>query len=273
MATDAAVVYVNKTGTNPDVLAINATGPSATDGTEFIAAMINNYMFGPQQALLGHAGLSPDGITEAAGTAQTIEAIQKGFGVGPGMGVTWWLNDDPATTGHRVLLLNGQVITIASYQDLVDATYVGDGNNATASAFYKTSDVGGTIRDTAGPFFVLPEHRGYAPRGLDVAASVDPDGASRDIGSIQLDAMQGHDWFLFNNHSSTNAIATNANRTPAVQRTGGVADDYIVTSGVSSAADRGKTNGGITDDGVNGTPRIDSESRMVNVATRFAIGY
>lgn len=252
MATDAAATYINFLGTFPDVLGINATGPSATDGTEFIAAMINNYLFGPQQALLDHAGLNPDGITEAAGTAQTIEAIQKGFAVGPGMGVVWWLNDDPATTGHRVLLLNGQVITIASFVDLVDATYVGDGDNGTASAFYKASDGAGTIRDTAGSFFVLPELRGYVLRGLDPAASVDPDGASRDIGSVQLDAFQGH-------HHNFNWRGIVGTTHPAASNDGGAIESGLVEDPIT--------------DGVNGTPRIDSESRMVNVATRFGIAY
>ena len=48
------------------------------------------------------------------------------------------------------------------------------------------------FRNTAGTWFILPDTRGYALRGLDVGASVDPDGASRDVGSVQVDAFQGH---------------------------------------------------------------------------------
>jgi hypothetical protein len=259
MATDAAAVYTNKSGTFPDVLGINASGPSATDGTEFIAAMINNYMFGVQQALLDHAGLIPDGVTEAAGTAQTIEAIQKGFAAGPGMGVVWWANDDPATTGHRVLLLNGQVITIATYQDLVDITYVGDGNNPTASAFYKTSDAGGTTRDTAGTYFVLPDLRGYTLRGLDTAASVDPDGASRDVGSIQ--AFDTVDLFATASMVASGNIEWRRINTLSWNRN-------FTTTGATTSS----TSGAVTT-GLEVLPLLTGETRMVNIATRFGITY
>lgn len=252
--------FINTNGiVFPGTLAINASGPSATDGTEFIKLMIDDE-WGARQALMDYAGLIPDGVTEIPGTAQTIEAIQKGFAAGPGIGVVWWLNDDPSVSGHRVLLLNGQVITIVSFQDLVDATYVGDGNNGTASAFYKTSDAGGTIRDTAGSFFVLPDLRGYALRGLDPAASVDPDGASRDVGSVQIDALQGH-WHTSMYASGFTGLGTTGS---------GWLSNYKPTEALSSI--NGMVQGSFTD-GVSGTPRTDSETRMVNIATRFGITY
>jgi hypothetical protein len=159
MATDAAAVYTNFSGAFPNVVAVNATSPSATDGTEFIKAMIDNYMFGPQQALLDYASLTPDAVTEAAGTAQTIEAIQKGFAVGPGKYVWWGLNDTPATTGDRVILLtNGakQGVLRATYDLLDAACYVGDGSNPTAPYFYRATDAAGTTRSTTGAYLILP---------------------------------------------------------------------------------------------------------------------
>ncbi len=68
MAIDALATFVNTNGAAfPNTEGKNATGPSATDGTEFVKAMIDNYMFGPQQALIDYAGLTPDGFAEAAG--------------------------------------------------------------------------------------------------------------------------------------------------------------------------------------------------------------
>jgi hypothetical protein len=159
-------VVTNISGVFPDALAINASGAGATDGTEFIAGYINNGIFGPSQAFMDYAAGSanapsgtvgvPNGVTEAAGASQILEAIQKAHGIGPGKGVQWNLADDPSVTGDRVLLLSNQTILIASYQELVDATYVGDGNNATAPYFYKSSDAGGVTRSTSGTYFTLP---------------------------------------------------------------------------------------------------------------------
>jgi len=159
MAIDAAAVFTNFTGAFPDVVSVNSTGPSTTDGTEFVKIMIDNYMFGPQQAILDYANLTPDSVPEAAGASQTIEAIQKGFAVGPGKYVLWGLNDTPATTKDRVILLtNGatQGVLRATYGDLDSSCYVGDGNNATAPYFYHASDAAGTARLTTGAYLILP---------------------------------------------------------------------------------------------------------------------
>ncbi|MEJ2043688.1 MAG: hypothetical protein P8X74_03670 [Reinekea sp.] len=143
-------------GAYPDTLAINSTGAATQDGTEYIAEMINNSIFGPQQALMDYAGLTPDGITEAAGTAQFIDALSLGFGVGPGTYRRYGKISLPAVTGDRLLILSGQGVLIASYPLLVAACYVGDGNNATAPYFFKADDAGGVTRNTAGTYFILP---------------------------------------------------------------------------------------------------------------------
>lgn len=239
----------------PGTLGINATGAGAGDGTEFVKLFVDD-LWGGRQALLDAAGLTPDGVTEAIDTSQLLESIRMISGA-PGNGVIWWATDDPATIGERVLLLTGQVILMASYPEMALSVYVGDGTNGTASAFYKTSDAGGTIRSTSGTYMVLPDLRGYALRGLDVAAAVDPDGASRDIGSIQLSAFQGH-WH--DTLETPNSAITS----------GGYPQPGSGTSGnplnVNSIKDP------ITD-GVNGTPRTDSETRMINIACKFGIRY
>jgi len=168
---DWAAVQAFKSGTFPDVLAINSTGAATQDGTEYIAEQINNGMFGPTQAMMDYAAGSsnpdvgtvgvPNGVTEAAGFSQLIEAMHKGFGIGPGVYKPYGKFSDPSVTGDRILLLSGQGILIASFPELVAATYVGDGNNATAPFFYKAVLADGLTRNVAGPFFILPESRDY----------------------------------------------------------------------------------------------------------------
>ena len=63
MATDSNAAFVNTDNAPfPNNKSVNASGPTATDGTEFVKTMIDNYMFGPQLALLNYAGLIPDGV-------------------------------------------------------------------------------------------------------------------------------------------------------------------------------------------------------------------
>ncbi|MGL4368935.1 MAG: hypothetical protein ACRCUT_04585, partial [Spirochaetota bacterium] len=79
----------------PNTQAVNVTAPGAGDGTEFVAALVND-IWGRAQAILSYASMSPNGVSEAAGTAQILTAIKRGFAVGPGMGVTYWKNGSPS---------------------------------------------------------------------------------------------------------------------------------------------------------------------------------
>ncbi len=252
---DNAAIQTYSSGAFPNVVAINSTGAATQDGTEYIAEQINNGMFGWMQALMDYASLTPDGVIEAAGASQILEAIQKGFGVGPGKLVGWFLDDDPSVTGDRVLLLQEQGILIASYTELVTATYVGDGNNATVHAgggkFYKSSDAAGTTPDIAGPYLQLPASRGYTLRGLDLGALIDPGGASRFLGDNQADALQGH------HHNIRN---------------GGIGGSAAALTTGTDTQDGTAVRDPITD-GVNGTPRTSSETRMSNLSIQFGITY
>ena len=247
--------FVNVSGVFPDAVSVNASGPSATDGTEFVKGMIDDE-WGARQAIMDHAKLTPDTVSEAPGTSQFVEAIQKGMAVGPGIGVVYWKNDDPATLGDRVLLLVGQGVLRTSFPELDDAVYVGDSDNPTASAFYHANDAPGASRNPAGIYLILPDMRGYVLRGLDVAAVVDPDGASRDLGHIQNDAFQGH------HHSNIN----NANQSTSQGVQGGAGTAPTVNSASISVTDPAT-------DGVNGSVRTGPESRMINVATNYGITY
>lgn len=251
----------------PNTKTINATGAGTADGTELVKAYGDN-LWGITQALLDAAGLTPDSVTEAPGTSQILEAIRKISG-SPGEGVIWWKSVDPSVSGDRVLLLNGQGILRASYPELDAAVYVGDPNNPTASAFYHADDAAGTIRNTAGVYLILPDTRGYALRGLDTSGGIDPDGAGRDVGSIQD--------FAIENITGDFELLRYCLGFPAAN---------YVTNGVFSHV----SIGGIVDTQTNGLSAVpnnhdqvffdastvvntSTETRMINIATKFGIRY
>lgn len=259
---DYFATFINTDGAAfPDTLAVNVSAPGAGDGTEFVAAMVND-IWGRAQALMDYAGLTPDGVTEAPDTAQILEAIGKGFGVGPGIGVTYWKNGTPAANGDRVLLLQGQVITIASYPLLVAACYVGDANNPTAPAFYKTSDAGGTTRNVAGAYFVLPDTRAMSLKSvgattLNTRAKVGPAFATR-----EEDRLQGH-W-----HEVADSSGRSIKHIGNLPSAAGDSVQFCIAADAARYLSRV-----LVTDGANDTPRISTATRDCTIGTNFGITY
>ncbi len=240
----------------PDTQAVNISAPGSGDGTEFVALLVND-IWGRAQALMAHAGLTPDGVSEAAGTAQFLEALFKGLAVGPGMGVIYWKNDTPAALGDRVLLLQGQVILIATYPLLAAAVYCGDANNATAPAFYKTSDAGGTTRSTAGTYLVLPDTRGLSLKGVgDATVNTRVKTGPAALGEVQEDQGQGH-WHEGKNDSAHGYTI------------GSLSD---ATNGDRAISVVNQTRSPITD-GTNGTPRMGAYTRDNSMGVNYGITY
>jgi len=262
---DYASTFINTSGAFPDILAINETAPGAADGTEFVAALVND-IWGRAQALMDYAGLSPDGVTEAPDTAQILEALCKGFGIGPGMGVIYWKNGAPATNGDRVLLLQGQVILIATYPLLAAAVYCGDANNATAPAFYKTSDAGGNTRSTTGAYMVLPDTRGLSLKGVgNATVNTRTKTGPASLGGVQEDAFQGFDVGA-PGFEATSRLRTRGSN---VYAGSGGSETYSYTVDINRS-------GSILlpmDDGSHGTPRIESNTRDSSIGTNFGITY
>lgn len=253
MAIDSNVAFVNTNGSAfPNNEAVNASGPSATDGTEFVKTMIDNYMFGPQQALLDYAGLTPNGTPESAGASQELDALKFSFGH-PGESVDWYGQADPGTLGLRLLLLNGQGVLVASYPELTNAVYVGDGNNATAEAFFRADDAGGAVRNINGDFLILADARGRFKRALDTTGAIDPDGASRLVGDSQEDTMQGH----HHDHAPSGANSGGG---------AGIVSNYATANGQLKVFNP-------SSDGVNGVPRTGLETRAKNISIQAAIRY
>jgi len=253
----------------PNTLAINASGPGATDGTEFIKAFIDD-LWGARQAVMDAAGLSPSGVTEGPGASQFLEALRL-LGPGPAVVTEWHGAADPSVTGHRALPLNGQGILRANYVELDTLVYVGDGLNPTATAYYHADDAAGTIRNIAGVYLILPESRGYAPRGLDTAATVDPQGASRDLGSLQADAMQ----------RITGSFGTNLHAAAGVSMIVGQAGVFTVGPATNAASPGSFLGASLAAEGAlfdnsnsvapNAAKTDDVETRMANRATNYVL--
>lgn len=267
---DYVASFINTDGVAfPDTQAVNVSAPGAGDGTEFVALMVND-IWGRAQATLDYAGLTPDGVTEAPDTAQFLEAIGKGFGVGPGMGVIYWKNGTPAANGDRVLLLQGQTIEIASYPLLAAAVYVGNASNATAPAFYKTSDTPGVTRDTGGAYMVLPDTRAVSLKGAGNHTINTRVKSGPAFGAVEEDQFQG-----FGFYGATDAYTGNASAIKSSNVHNGFAGvQYSVgLSGAGYKTSDGNNNLLIGNDGTNGTPRTGTTTRDNTLGTNYGITY
>lgn len=268
MALDAFAVFTNTNGVAfPDTEAVNSSGALSTDGTEFVKIMIDNWMFGRQQALLNHVGITPNGVAEADGASQELLALQR-MGMHPGQGIFAFWNDTPTNLGIRVLMLTGQGILRANFSDLDDAVYVGDGDNPTASVFYHADDAGGAVRNTAGIYLILPDARGQTIRGLDLAGAVDPDGASRDLGSLQIDAGQRIKGDFL--RAATVGVSDGTTLTGVFSGVGSVTTSITNVTGV---AGRSLDFDSANSTSPNTAKTDDDETRMTNMACDIGIIY
>ncbi len=198
----------------PDTRAIDSSGPLNPDGTEIIKGVINDIWL-EKQSLLDFYNYPPIGLEDFAGDVVGIPfsqplTIQYMNYATPGTIVNWASEYDPVFVGAnfsfggmdiRLLLLHGQAIFRADYIILDKIVYVGNQatttpdeiiiNDAADSFYHATTDIDPTNnRDINGDWLILPDARGYSFRGLDQTGVIDPDGASRIVGSEQEDAFQ-----------------------------------------------------------------------------------
>lgn len=166
--------YTNISSTFPNAIMIDASGAGLTDGSEFAALPLNDGWEPFSQAFMSYAsGVQlqniptgsvgvPNGVADAVGVSQMLEAIQKSIGNGPG-NYTLWANElDPSVTGDRILLLAEQGVLVAVYPGIDAANWIGGNTAAQVAAeaagqkFYRSSDAGGAVGDAAGPYIQLP---------------------------------------------------------------------------------------------------------------------
>lgn len=116
---DFKTAYTNSDGVDfPDTTGVNASSPSATDGTEFVKISVDDgFGWGWIQALLSAAGLTPNGSAEAVGNSQLLEAWGILFETPDryisGLGLT-----DHATA-YRVTIETGECRDSTDVEDIV----------------------------------------------------------------------------------------------------------------------------------------------------------
>lgn len=251
---DILSTYVNQDGALfPNTLAVDSSGALSTDGTEFIAAFVNDFGWGPMQALLAYTSQTPNGVLESPASSQFLEAIRR-MTVYPGTIFHAAWNVDPTTIPIRAIKMTGQGILRANYPLLDTMVYCGNANNATYTAFFRADNANGTSRNTAGAYLILPDMRGRVIRALDIAAGIDPGGATRYNGSLQSDAFQGHQVRSPNNYATTDGGPTYTKYVVGV--TGSAANTNVVDTPLQQ----------FVTDGTNGTPRTATETRMINAS-------
>lgn len=269
-------------GSYPNVTAKQSSGAGATDGTALHSDWLTS-IFGSFQDLLQRAGLTPSGMNEAytaeTGTlplgttaTQIRTALHMTIGGRPG---DWWFGAYVPISGQRILLAQGQTILIASYPDLVAATYCGNGVNNTAGVpFYKSSDSGGVTRSTSGTYFTLPDARGVTFRGIDTGNTRDPLGSTRGggtpNGSVELDAMQGHNHILYVDwNTSGGGVTPNVIviKDSPVTGTGSLGGN---NKAFTPSSDTGATEG---DGSIGVAVKTSKETRMINLACYIGIRY
>jgi hypothetical protein len=259
----------NTDGAFPLVTSRNSTGPGNLDGTPYIKNFIDD-LWGFSQALMSAAGLTPNAVQESATASQRLEAIRRISGY-PGEVVSWMGDQaDPNTLGIRLLQLKGQGVLRATYSELDAATWVGTTPNLTASAFYRADDAGGVTRNPTGVYLILPDLRGAFVRGLDVSGTVDPQGASRDIGNLQDWAVFDHSHQIFRSGGpgasgyASETLAAGANS---------VIDEFSGGGAATAYAGPGTGMRDSTFSAFSATNRNASESRPVNYTGRWCIRY
>jgi len=259
------------TGTSPNVQAANASGPTATDGTQLDAAWLTD-VFGVFQYALDAVGDSPDGSNELVSNAtatnsldgsQVLTALQGISGGAGELALLLTAKGASIPSSKRLLELTGQLVAVADYPDLAAAVWCGSTYNATATSLYRTNS-GDTVRSDSGTHLRLPNAQGLFLRGADTGATYDPDGATRLPGSIQETAVGEH------NHAD---LYTGVNETGTGYKLNVTGDPGTGIATTTAGVDTFYT-GNAVQAAAGSTPEIETtESRPANLQVRICVRY
>ena len=159
-----------------------------------------------------------------------------------------------APAGGGWLICDGSAIsnTDPRYVDLVAQLRAEAGGNSAHPYYHSDPDKA-----------TLPDLRGRFARGLDTTDSAqdprDPDRATRAVGSFQDDAFQGH-WMGIVYHYTPSGRS-------------GSPDALLYWGNSGASPDIVALGRNFYNDGVNGDPRVSSETRPDNVAVNYIIKY
>ena len=106
---DPNTAFTNTNGVPfPNTEAINASGPSTTDGTEFVKIGIDDGMdWGAAQALLDAADLTPNGLIESVANSQKLQAMNILFGIPRGY-ISGLIPSNAADADHDITFSIGE---------------------------------------------------------------------------------------------------------------------------------------------------------------------
>jgi microcystin-dependent protein len=228
-------------------------------------------------------------------------ASQLPAGASTGQVITWngsaWIPQNTAnplpggSASGQILTWNGSSWVAQSPAGQIPAgtimPYAGNGvpsgwmlcdgavvNSANYPALYSAIGTSWGIGGGGAGNFNLPDLRGMFLRGKDFTAGKDPDAGSRtasnaggstgnNVGSVQADAFQGHRHKVYRSD-----LATGGSWQMGLQS----ANFQIPNAGLSNSSDIGGVQAATpTDDGVNGIPKISSESRPRNAYVLYII--
>ncbi|MEE9499610.1 MAG: hypothetical protein V3V24_09755 [Nitrospinaceae bacterium] len=124
----------------PDTEGVNSSGPSETDGTEFVKISIDDgYGWGWIQALFDKAGLTPNGSAESVSNSQVVDAHEILFGIPDGY-ISGLIPAIAADTDHDITFSVGEarsdlaaslerILLASAITKQIDVNWVA-GNNA-----------------------------------------------------------------------------------------------------------------------------------------------
>jgi hypothetical protein len=130
--------FTKSAETSTSVILANAPDAVTQAGTPFSTELMNKIedgIFNAHAALDAMAVKEPFGYTLAFFFAPSSQELSD------------W----------KCFALQGQAVQISLNQRLCNRKYVGDAANATAEAWYKTSNSQGTVRDVNGAYMVVPD--------------------------------------------------------------------------------------------------------------------
>ncbi len=204
---DFDTAFTNTNGVPfPDTEAINASSPSATDGTEFVKILIDDGGgWGWKQALMTAAGLTPNGSAEAVGNSQALEAWEILFGI-PDKFISGLVPNAAAEAEHDITISTGEarsavasslvrILLASALTKQIDADWVA-GNNAGGLATGARSVADTPDADTWYHLFVIKNNStGVVDGGYDTSLTAtnlltDATGYTefRRIGSVLVDS-------------------------------------------------------------------------------------